>query len=140
MGVIMSEQSDKAPDIFQPDERLIFHFFDGEKVVRADPMILWERMKERWNDLWVDAAVAFSQLDVKGKKEAREKWFANVCWIFKVRELDGSGGLTRAEIQGLYASFQTYCEWAKKKYKSTATSPETTLPTPESTTGEPSAT
>jgi hypothetical protein len=47
-------------EIYKPKERFIFKYWNGQKVIYADPMILYKRVVEKWADLSVDLTLAHS--------------------------------------------------------------------------------
>lgn len=124
------DESDKMPDgldIYNPKERFIFRYFNGEKVVPADPMVLQKRLTEKIQELSSDIKVA-NVPQYPGSKEAYESLCANIRLIFKIKPLD-QGGLTETELEELLSKFVDYCNWAKKKLSPTPTSQETTSQT-----------
>jgi len=121
---------DERYDLFRPKQRLIYHYFNGNKVVSADPMILHRKMMAKAPDLYIDSKVA--TFPNKDSGQAQINLTKNIREIFGVKPLD-EGGLTELETAELWKSFLIYCEWVKKNWKVPPTSPTATSATIEAT-------
>lgn len=102
-------------DVYRPKERMIFSYFDGDKVVRADPLALYKRVMDMGPSLSIDSAVAISQSSNATK--AQNELIANIRSIFLLRPLNGidcTGTLTDIETLNLLDEFMHYTETLKK--------------------------
>ena len=122
-------------DLYKPAERIIYQYYDGTGIVRADPLRLYKRLKEVWPELSVDLSLAesISKDADKGYDNAINK----IKKIFEVESLDKHrGGLTDPEIRGMLDHFLIYCETVKKNLKSSVTPSPAASPNSESTSAE----
>lgn len=106
-------------DVYQPSERLIYSYFDGQKTVKADPMELYKKTMAVGPELAIDIKVATAP--IKGNKEAHESMLKKIRGIFSLKTLH-EGGLTEIETVNLFDHFMTYCETVKKNSPISATS------------------
>ncbi len=127
-------QSSTEPfDIYHPKERTIFHYWNGEKVIDADPLPLYKKMMEVGPELKVDLQVSNSQL--KDAPIAHDKAIGKIRKIFTLKSFD-EGGLTEVETIALLEHFLIFCEYKKKGGNQPPTSQtETSPPTPPSSDG-----
>jgi hypothetical protein len=134
--MIMSERF----DVYDPGERLIFHHFDGQKVIPADPVVIERRLARIWNDLAVDMRMAVLET-MPGEKEdkaserrekAREACWPRIRYAFNLKTLE-DGGPTPTECEDLLFKFLSYRDEVKKNSR---TSPTTSTPSPESPTSQ----
>ena len=121
--LIKSFRGNGAIDSFHPGERLIYNYFDGRGMVRADPMVLYKRVKERGPSLAIDAKVAKSPS--KDAAEHHGKLVVAIREVFHLAPFD-QGGLTDLEATELLDHFLYYCDNVKKNLSRPATSPEAT--------------
>ena len=98
-------------DVYEPEERKIYHYFDGETVVRADPMTLWQRLMSVRGDLSAHMAVAFSPSEAAPEAYAKVSEKARMIFALKTFE---EGGLTQSETVNLLNHFWNYCDRVKK--------------------------
>lgn len=117
-------------EMYRPRERLLYEFWDGEKHVKADPMVLWNALMEVWPDLIVDMKLANSQ-----HSQATKGWHAQIIKVRKVFSIKPfeEGGLTETESMAILYDFWAWCEELKKNYPQTPTSAGATSPTSGST-------
>ena len=114
-------------DLYQPEERLIFTYFDGSTtLMKADPMVLYRRVMDIAPSLSVDISVARSQH--KDADKAYLSMLDHIRKVFGVKKFE-EGGLTEPETVALFDKFNAYCEEVQKKTKNLATSPTATSPT-----------
>lgn len=120
---------EEVVDTFSVKERHIYHYFDGQKVVHADPMILWKKVMANGNE--INADIAASRMpQSKFARPAWENLITRLREIFAVKSLE-EGGLTEQETVNLFDHFMLYCHGAKKKPNEPPTTPgETSPPTP----------
>lgn len=118
-------------DLWEPQQREIYHYFDGQKVRNADPMPLFRRMKDVSTDLEIEFKVARSGM--KGADEHYQKAVQRIRGIFDVKPLE-EGGLTEIECVELFTHFWNYSGGVKKNLPPPSTpSPGTSDDTPPST-------
>lgn len=98
-------------DGYRPKERLIYPYFDGEKMVNADPMDLYCRLAEKAGDLDADLQIAYSPS--KDRFKAREKMYERIRSIFDLKP-HKEGGLTKGECEALLENFISWCNKLKK--------------------------
>ncbi len=121
------KQDGYAYDLYTLEERRIYRYYDGEKLVSADPMALHKRVMDVGPELSVDMKVANSPM--KGAKEAHEKMLSKIRVIFSVKRFE-EGGLTELETIDLLDHFLNYEDIQKKITQPYPTSP--TDPSPSS--------
>ena len=118
-------------DIYSPKERLIFSYFNGERAVKADPQVLWERLMAVGLGLSIDIKVGTSIHPDSAK--ARTNAVATVRDIFKLAPLVGGleveGTLSDSEACDLLDRFMLWAESLKKNSSLLATLPGEGLPT-----------
>ena len=89
-------------DLYHPKQRVIYHFWDGKKVVDADPMPIYKAMMTVGPELSVDLKVSNSVSKDAGK--AHDAAIVKIRKIFRVKSLD-EGGITEAECVQLLEHF-----------------------------------
>ena len=113
----------KAKDpvcIYDLRDRLIYEYFDGQKIVKADPMYLYRKIMSVGAALSIDMKVATSQS--KDAQQGHESALLKLREIFQVKSFV-DGGLTEVETIDLLNHFMNFTEDIKKKSKMYATSP-----------------
>lgn len=123
-------------DLYRPAERYIYSYFDGAKIVRADPIELYRRIMSKWPELRTDIAV--SQSPSKDAARCHERMIATLRELFNVKALDPveRTGLTEVETIELLNHFFTFNGEVKKNSSGPPTSPTATSPpTPQPTAG-----
>jgi len=112
--------------IYMPKERKLFSYFNGEKLIREDPMTLYFKMMEVGPELAIDIKVAVSPM--KDADDFRKKAYDKMRSVFGVnRHTPDTPGLTDLETIDLFSRFQAYLDDLKKNVKSTPTPVEETL-------------
>lgn len=109
--------------IFRLRDRKIYTYFDGQKDVQADPMILYKGLMANGPELAAELKLALSAMAGKAATEAHDSAIAQIRQVFNIKPLAESG-LTEGETLDLMSSFWEYMETLKKN-----TSPSATLPT-----------
>lgn len=128
---VTTEQALDRYDIYQPAERLIFEFFDGSKVVKADPMRIYKRIMACGTELSTDQKLAVSPS--KDAVKGHENMLKKIREIFDIKPLE-EGGLTEFETAELLDSFLLYAHMIKKNSSPTTTiQEEASQPTPPPT-------
>lgn len=107
-------------DVFLPSVRKIYNYFDGERLVRADPLVLYKRFLEIGTELSIDIKVSNSIS--KDASKAQIKALEKIRKIFDVKSLE-DGGLSQVESFDLLDHFLNYCNNVKKNYPRTSTLP-----------------
>ena len=116
--------------VYNPAERVIYSYFDGEKVVKADPMVLYRNLHDIGAVLDMDMKGARSQSSRAGEYHA--EMIRKMRGIFAVKPLE-QGGLTESETENLFWHFFEFCETVKKNSRSIRTNAtEASSPTPAS--------
>ena len=102
--------------VFAEDEMLIYQYYDGKKMVRADPMVLWKRASEKLAELQVDIKLAQTEGPAMEKvaNEAYYKALEKIRYIFNVAPLDEDGGLTEGKTFDLFWHFMDFVYEVKK--------------------------
>lgn len=117
-------------DVYQPKERLIYRYFDGQKTVVADPLLLYRKVMGIGPELSVDLKV--SQSSSKDAQKAHENAQMKIREVFGVLPL-ADGGLSELETMDLLDHFLAYCDRIKKNSSPSPTSPvETSAPSERS--------
>lgn len=98
-------------DLYIPAERFIYKYFDGSKVVTADPMALCKRLAEKGSYLAMDMKVA--KAGMKDSPKKHDAAMAAIRYVFDVSEFK-DGGLTDLELVSLLEHYLTYEDYQKK--------------------------
>lgn len=125
------QKSESRWDIYHPRERVIYHYWDGEKVVHADPQVLWSKVMEKGPELSVESKL--SRSPSKDAPQAYKNLVERIRKIFNLKSFE-EGGLTEGETEYLLDHFLGYCDEIKKN-----SSPSPTSPTGTSDTSGPSS-
>ena len=99
-------------DLYMPEEKMIYSYWDGSKLVTADPMVVYRRLMEKGPELNVDMMVATSPS--KDADNAHVLMLEKIRYIFDVKPLENNNGLTEEHTIGLLNHFLTYTETLKK--------------------------
>src|SRR5262249_55412308 len=86
-------------------------YFDGQKDVLADPMVLCSALADVWPGLMADMRLAESEHSMAG--EGWKNQVAKVRKVFNIK-LFAEGGLTETETMGVFYDFWFWCEEGKK--------------------------
>lgn len=104
---------------YKPKKRRLYKYFDGERKVTADPMVLFRRLMERSTELSCDIQVYNSPS--KDRFKAREAMMDKVRWIFSLKKYE-EGGLEEEKCEELLDHFVNWCDKVKKKLRTSQTS------------------
>ena len=115
-------------DTYTPEDRSIYSYNDGEKLVRIDPMVQYKKIMDVGPSLSIDLKVSTSTLmknEDKGK--AHQSLLQHVRDIFNLKPFRQTGdgktvGLTEIETVEVLDHFLSYCHELKKKVKTNVTS------------------
>ena len=99
-------------EIYQPSERLIYKYFNGESLVLADPLQLYKKVMHCGAELSVDLKVSASQS--KAAAQGHDKAVAKIRDVFGLKPFD-QGGLSELECLDLLDHFLYFCDHIKKK-------------------------
>lgn len=110
--------------VWSPQEREIYTYFDGTKLVKGDPQLLYRAMMEVGAELSVDIAVASSPS--KDWRQAEDNAAKKIRGIFNLKPLE-EGGLSTPELANLLKHFWSYCESVKKAESPSRTSSASTV-------------
>ena len=123
-------------DVYKPRQRLIWSYYNGERLVQADPLVLWKQIMAVAPALDIDFKV--SQSVSRNAETAHKALVQRIRDIFHIKSLENDfevvNTLTDAECIDLLNKFLSYCGWVKKNSSNsvttaTATSPPTDSPT-----------
>lgn len=119
-------------DIYHPGERLLFRYFDGERTVQGDPLVLFRRYASKAIELGIAVKLSRSiHSDApKGHAETQEI-IRDIFFIKKPPEgnpADCGGCLTEVETVDLLERFLEYCDGVKKNMSQTPISAAATSP------------
>lgn len=112
-------------DFYRSRERFIYSFWNGERVVHADPQVLYTRIAEHGPELSIDLKVGRSPM--KGAKESHERAIQTIrdAFGFKAPPADNplecADTLTQLEVEQELNKFLSWCEELKKKLPPTLT-------------------
>ena len=108
-------------DLFHPQERAIYRYFNGKELITTDPMVLYKKIMEIAPELDIDIKVANSQSKDAGK--SYESMLIKIRNVFTIKSLV-EGGLTETETVQLLDHFVSFNERIKKNSPAYATSSE----------------
>lgn len=107
-------------DLYHPKERLIYAYFNGKEIVKADPMILYRKFKDK--EVLIDSAIkAIRGPESKWKGPERINFIKYIREIFDLKPFE-EDGLTELELSDLFNHFLTYCGDVKKNSSPSQTS------------------
>jgi len=110
--------------------RFIFSYWNGSKIVKADPMVLWRSLQQHPEFSEVD----FRMMKVDALRDSLVNKLANVVRdVFDIKQPE-SGGLTELESLEVLRSFIEYTGFQKKSGDQTQTSPQPVADTSEGST------
>lgn len=110
-------------NFYRPKDRFIYHYWDGQKDISADPLVLYKKVMECSHEIAIDSKVALSQS--KDALKAHDSLLENIRKIFGVKRYE-EGGLTETETDDLLNNFLLYADNVKKNSSPFATSLGTT--------------
>lgn len=128
------EEQQPLDDVYSIDQRVIYTYWDGKKMVKADPMILFKNMMAMGADLFIEIKVSMS--DSKDAAKAFDSSVDKIRKIFSVEPLSENGGLTEAETLNLFDHFLVYVDRLKKNSKTSQISPTATSAASRGSTAE----
>ena len=122
-------------DLYEPKEKEVFRFYNGEKMVRADPLVLYKRLMDKGPELHIDLKVSVSAS--KDAEVAHKALDRKIREVFNLSPLvdgiDATNTLTETQTVELLTAFITYCGFQKKNMNTSAILPAgTSHPTPPS--------
>jgi hypothetical protein len=127
-------------EVYSLSDRSIYKYFDGEKLVSVDPMVLYKKLQAVRPELNLDIKLANSVLlKWEEKSKAHNAMIKKIRDIFVLKSFE-ENGLTETESVELLDHFLVYCEGVKKNSSPSQTSQTETLPSSECSTEDPSDT
>lgn len=109
-------------DVYQPEERRIYRYFNGSRMVYADPIMLHKALMDIWIELVVDIKVSHSESKDAAKAHTKSvekiRKVFDILPLFKGMEVydeeKKQATLTNIECLNLMDHFLTYCGFVKK--------------------------
>lgn len=115
--------------IYQPQERFLYKYFNGEKVTAVDPLAMFKKFLDIQGDLLGAIAVARSEMKDARKEDDKAVKMCREFFGVKPWDPETQTGLTELESLNLMDHFIDFCESVKKNSNPTQTSPEETSDT-----------
>ncbi len=104
-----------------PEETGIYSYWNGERVIKADPLVLYKRVMAVGPELSIDMKVALSiSKDAPVKQAEVAKRIRELFLVlplhneFELEHPDGRKTLTDTQVFELLDSFMGYCDNVKK--------------------------
>jgi hypothetical protein len=124
----------KKADYYGDRQKKLFKYWNGSRVVKADPLVIYKKFLEVRPDLAVNIKLARSAH--KDSNEGHDKAMAKIREVFQIpvpaNELEPKGTLTHSELSGLLDSFLTYIDKLKKNSRPLVTSSTNMVTQPSS--------
>lgn len=98
-------------EFYKPKERIIYSYWNGSQIVKADPMTLYKRVMDHSQEL--SAEMKVSNSPSKDASSSHTSLVKKVRDIFNVLPLE-EGGLSELETLQLLDHFMTYTNAVKK--------------------------
>lgn len=103
-----------VPVGWSPRERVVYQFFDGDKLVKVDPIVVFKRISAVAPELSTSITVALSPS--KDATSAHDDALIHIRKIFDIKPY-AEGGLTDTEAFTLLDDFTAWCNRLKKNIK-----------------------
>ncbi len=116
-------------DLYTEKDRVIFSFFDGEKIRKVDPMPLYRKYMEIANEVSADFQAFSSPIPNKFAATSYQNCISKISAMFELKPFD-QGGLLETEVINTYMDYLAFCEDIKKKLNPPQTPPEGASPVP----------
>jgi hypothetical protein len=110
-------------DTYRPREQLIYHYWNGAEMVKADPIRIYKKMSEVGTEL--SANIRISSSPSKGAPAAYDAMVRQIRTVFGLKPFD-EGGLSDLDSCGLLDHFLIYCSMLKKNSSPSPTSSTST--------------
>lgn len=98
-------------DLYQPEERRIYHYFNGQTIIHIDPMFLYKKLMQIGVELDIELKVAASAS--KDALKSHDRALDRIRSVFSLQPL-AEGGLTEEECLELLQHFFRYLDQVKK--------------------------
>lgn len=118
-------------DLYHPQDRLIYSYWDGKEERRVDPMSVYKKMMEVGQEISTARKVARSPS--KDARKMHDRMIELIRGVFDVTPYE-EGGLSETETTDLLDHYLIYLEWVKKNSGMSTTTPEETSPSTPSPT------
>lgn len=105
-------------DMYKPRERKIYSYYDGSKVVKADPMVIFKKIMDKAPEISIEMSVSTSIS--KDASKAHNDLIKRLRGIFNIKSLE-EGGLSEAESIELFDHFMSYIDEVKKNSRNSVT-------------------
>lgn len=125
LSLFRKREPEYALDLYKPIERYIYQYFDGEKVRKADPMVICKRLADKGYLISVDMRAANAGMKDSPKKH--DDAIAAIRYVFDLKPYD-QGGLTELEVVSLLEHYLTFEDYQKKTARTLPISPRATSP------------
>ncbi len=102
---------DQPYDVYRPAERGLYSYWDGEKLVQADPIVVYKRMMAVAPELNTSIKVANSLS--KDAVKAHGEMIDKIRTVFLIKPFE-EGGLTELQTVMLFDHFLTFVGRVKK--------------------------
>ncbi len=111
--VNLFKKTDQSPEleVYPPKDRLIFQYWDGQKTIIADPLVLYRKIGEKGPE--IDTEIKLAQSPSKSAVQGHIGAVTKIREIFGVKPVE-EGGLTEIESINLLESFVSWCHDVKK--------------------------
>jgi hypothetical protein len=101
--------------------RNIFHYYDGTRTVRADPMVVGARLEAECPNYYELLLILKQDVGtapvgpvrrelLEQKKEAAEKLAKSAMKVFRLKPLDQEGGVTQGEAMRVLTKYFVFME------------------------------
>ncbi len=111
------------PSVYKPRELLIYEYFTGEKMVKADPMVVWKKIMAVGPELDID--IKLSKSAHTDAPKGHESVIKKIRSIFDLKPFE-EGGLPETETAELLDHFMIFCASVQKKTNGSPTPAEAT--------------
>ena len=107
----VSPSYEESIDVYRPEERLLYSYWNGTELVRCDPIQLYKRMMAKGPELSIDIKVAQSKS--KDAVKAHDSMIKTIREIFSLKPME-EGGLSEIETIELLDHFMRFSDIIKK--------------------------
>jgi hypothetical protein len=105
----------RTREAFSDKQRQIFRYWDGAKVLRADPAVILQEMSAHPTTNFDTEPRIMRQQDTFGQ-EAYDSVLVGIRDVFKLKPISEDGGLTEIETLDVWIKFQEFITGLKKTF------------------------
>lgn len=98
-------------DLYYPQKRLIFHYFNGTATVPADPMTLYRKLVEQGVDMAKNLHAFHAATNERAALTAHDELVKQVNAAFNLKPFE-EGGVTSIETLAIWDQFLKFIGWA----------------------------